>query len=80
MNRSPRTKNGTNFIDSNNRYCTKSFGKMNSLLTISENYFWTISFPATFSQIALIQRTAVGEQITSPLGKNELKTEPDANS
>lgn len=48
--------------------------------TISENCFWTVSFSATFSQIALIQGTAVGEQIISPLGKNELKTEPDANS
>ena len=47
---------------------------------ISKNCFWTISFSVTFSQIAVIQGTAVGEQVTSPLGKNELKTEPDANS
>ena len=43
--------------------------------TISENCFWTISFSATFSQIG----TAVEEQVNSPLGKNELKAEPNAN-
>lgn len=42
--------------------------------TISENCFWIVSFSATFSQIALIQGTAVREQIISPLGKKRTKS------
>lgn len=48
--------------------------------TISENCFCTESFSTTFSHIALMQGTVVGEQITESLGENVLKTEPEANS
>lgn len=61
-------------MDSNNRCGTNSFGKKMNFHH-SENCFWTISFSA-----ALIQGTAGGEEITPPLQKNELKTEPYANS
>lgn len=43
-------------------------------------HFWELFLDSIFlSQIALIQRTAAGKKVTSPLGKKLTKPEPDAN-